>query len=555
VPAAYFTADHRTCDVLIVGGGANGTGVARDLALRGLSVVLVEKKDFAAGASGANSGMIHGGIRYLRLDPGVTEVSSRDSGYIQRIAPHLLFRIPFIFPVLRRGAVPTLGEQAFLYAAEVYFSAYDVYQPLKGGRPSTRLTAEEALALEPGLRPDLVGAVTTDEWGIDPQRLCAANALSAQSSGAVLLTHTELLALSRDERGRVIGGEVQREGRRALVRARAVLNAGGPWAPRIAALAGVDIKLRPGKGVHLTLDRRLSNYGIICNAVDGRQIFIYPHEDTSLIGTTDDDYFGDLDRIPIGHDEVEYLVSGIESVFPGVRGARIQNAWAGIRPTLYAYGTPEEALSREHAVVDHAADGAPGFFSLLGGKLASYRLQAEEVSDLIARQLGNAEPCRTHVLPLPGGESRPDPEQLAAAHGVPAWVADRCVYRQGARAEGILSEVHGEPWLRGLLCPCEQVTYAEARHCVREELAENLSDLRRRCRVGMGVCQGLRCAAPAASLMRSELGWTPEATRAELWRFLQARFEGQAPVLDGETAAQAELLRQAYFQAGGLRHP
>jgi glycerol-3-phosphate dehydrogenase len=555
VPGTPSTADHRLYDVLIVGGGVNGTGVARDLALRGLSVVLVEKKDFAAGASGANSGMIHGGIRYLRQDPGVTEISSRDSGYIQRIAPHLLFRIPFIFPVLRRGAVPTLAEQTYLYGAEVYFSAYDVYQPLKGGRPSSRLTPEEALTLEPGLRPELVGAVTTDEWGIDPQRLCAANALSAQANGAVLFTHTEVLALPRDADGRMLGAEVRRGGRKAFVRARTVLNAGGPWAARVAALAGVEVKLRPGKGVHLTLDRRLSNYGIIANAVDGRQIFLYPHEQTSIIGTTDDDYYGDLDHIPISHDEVEYLLCGIESVLPEVRRARIQSAWAGIRPTLFEYGPTEEALPREHAVVDHSGDGVPGFYSLLGGKLASYRLQSEEASDLIAHALGNTEPCRTHLLPLPGGESRPDPAELGRAHGFPAWVAERCVYRHGAKADAILSQAHDEPWLRGLLCPCEQVTYAEARHCVREELAENLSDLRRRCRLGMGLCQGLRCATPAASLMRAELGWTPDATRAELWRFLQSRFEGQAPVLDGESLAQHELLRQSYFQAGALQRP
>jgi glycerol-3-phosphate dehydrogenase len=542
-------------DVLIVGGGVNGVGVARDLALRGLSVALVEKKDFAAGASGANSGMIHGGIRYLRQDPAVTAISSRDSGYIQRIAPHLLFRIPFMFPVLRRGAVPTLGEQAYLYAAEVYFSAYDAYQPLKGGRPSSRLSADEALALEPGLRPELMGAVTTDEWGIDPQRLCAANALSAQASGASLLTHCEVLALPRDGQGRLLGAEVRREGHRTLLRARAVVNAAGPWAARVAALAGVEVKLRPGKGVHLSLDRRLSNYGVIANAIDGRQIFVYPHEQTSIIGTTDDDYFGDLDDIPITHDEVEYLLGGIESVFPGVRQARITNAWAGIRPTLFEYGKEEDALSREHAVVDHAQDGVPGFYSLLGGKLASYRLQSEEMSDLVAHALGNSEPCRTHLLPLPGGETRPAPEELARAHGVPPWVAERCIYRHGAAADGILAQGHDEPWLRALLCECEQVTYAEARHCVRHELAKNLSDLRRRCRLGMGLCQGLRCAAPAAGLLRGELGWSADEARAEVWRFLQARFEGQAPVLDGEGVAQHELLRGAFCQAGALARP
>ena len=130
---------------------------------------------------------------------------------------------------------------------------------------------------------------------------------------------------------------------------------------------------------------------------------------------------------------MEYLLSGIESVFPSVRQARIQSAWAGIRPTLYQYGPSEDALPREHAVADHARDGVPGFYSLLGGKLASYRLQSEEASDLIARALGNTEPCRTYLMPLPGGESRPDPVELARLHGFPAWVSgSACPARHAA---------------------------------------------------------------------------------------------------------------------------
>src|SRR5581483_7315437 len=214
----------------------------------------------ASGASGANSGMIHGGIRYLLTDPEVTELSCIDSGYIQRIAPHLLFRIPFIFPVLRKGVEPSLPEQLYLYGAEVLFSAYDRYQPYKRGLPSARLSPEETLSLEPSLRPEIVGAVTTDEWGIDPQRLCALNALDARDHGATLLTHARVTALPRGADGRILGAEIEARGARQLLAARAVLNCGGPWAPAIGALAGVEVKLRPGKGVHLTLDRRLSNY-------------------------------------------------------------------------------------------------------------------------------------------------------------------------------------------------------------------------------------------------------------------------------------------------------
>ena len=144
-------------DVLVVGGGVNGTGTARDCAMRGLKTALVEKRDVASGASGANSGMIHGGIRYLQTEPAVTKLSCINSGYIQKIAPHLLFRIPFIFPVRRKGAEPTPMERGLLYGAEVVFSMYDDYQPYKRGKPSSRLNAEETLSLEPGIPPTSSG--------------------------------------------------------------------------------------------------------------------------------------------------------------------------------------------------------------------------------------------------------------------------------------------------------------------------------------------------------------------------------------------------------------
>ncbi|MHB1847286.1 MAG: FAD-dependent oxidoreductase [Deltaproteobacteria bacterium] len=536
-------------DVLVIGGGVNGTGTARDCAMRGLRTALVEKRDVASGASGANSGMIHGGIRYLQTEPKVTRLSCIDSGYIQKIAPHLLFRIPFLFPVLRKGPTPSLFERAYLYGAETLFSMYDDYQPFKRGKPSARLTPEETLELEPGIRPELVGSLTTDEWGIDPQRLCAANALSAKAHGADVFTYAQVVGLPKGEGGRVLGAEVRREGRTELLSARTVLNASGPWSPRVAALAGVEVRLRPAKGVHLTLDRRLSNYGIITTAVDGRQIFVYPHEQTSVIGTTDDDYYGDPDRIPITGDEVEYLLQGIEHVFPRVREARILRAWAGVRPTLYRYGPSEDALSRDHELVDHAKDGVPGFYSLLGGKLASYRIMAEETTDALCQALGRTEPCRTHLEPLPGGERLPDAGELAREHGVPEWVAGRCIYRHGQLADGILSQVRDEPWLGATLCACEQVSFAEARFAIRNELVQTLSDLRRRCRVGMGICQGTRCAGAAASLLAREKRLSPAHLREELHGFLAARFAGQRPVLSGAGMAEQELSRAIYRDA------
>src|SRR6185437_5704053 len=172
-------------DVVVVGGGVNGLGVARDATKRGLKVMLFERNDLAFGASGNSSGMIHGGARYLTYDPHVTETSCRDSGHIQAIAPHLLFRIPFLMPVesTRKGRM-------LFPLMDAFFATYDEYQPLKRGKPHGRLTPEELRALEPGLAGDLVGGFSFDEWGIDGARLCVANAVDAMERGARILVGT-----------------------------------------------------------------------------------------------------------------------------------------------------------------------------------------------------------------------------------------------------------------------------------------------------------------------------------------------------------------------------
>jgi glycerol-3-phosphate dehydrogenase len=545
----------RSYDLLVIGGGVNGTGIARDAAMRGLRTMLVEKKDFAAGSSGANSGMIHGGIRYLMTDPQVTRLACLDSGYIQRIAPHLLFRIPFLYPVQPdRPGEPTLKDRALLYGAECYFEAYDRYQPLKNGKPHTRLTDEELHELEPGIVEGTLGAVTMDEYGIDPFRLCTLNARSAAAHGAVVRNHTEVTRFLRDGPA-VIGAELRnvRTGETEEVRARCVFNAAGPWAPKIGALAGVEVKMRPGKGVHVTLDRRLSNYGIICRAVDARDVFVMPHEDSSIIGTTDDDFYGDVDDLYVTADEIEYLLQAVEHTFPSVRKARVLRAWAGVRPTLFKYGPLEDALSRDHAILDHEKDGVPGLFTIIGGKLASFRAMAEEAVDDVARKLGNTAACTTHREALPGGQAVPAPaEELSQKYAVPAFAAARISYRHGAEAERVLRLAEEEHHLRAVPCSCEGVTFAELAFCLREEFADSLADLRRRCRLAMGICQGTRCAAPAAALIGGERQLSFESTLSELTSLLDERWKGNRAVLAGDGLAQAELAQGAYYTTGAL---
>lgn len=546
----------RLYDLIVIGGGVNGTGIARDAAQRGLKTLLVEKRDVAAGSSGANSGMIHGGVRYLRYDRAVTELACIDSGYIQRIAPHLLFRIPFLFPVRAKDpAHPTFRERLLRYGVEVYLGTYDLFQVHKRGKESAPLTAEEAYALEPSISRDLLGAVSFDEWGIDPFRLCAANVVSAQAHGADVLTYARVTAFSRGAGGRVTGVEVRDEasGRTAHFAGRVVFNAGGPWAPRIAGLAGLDLKIRPGKGVHLTLDRRVSNYGVICQTVDGRDIFVMPHEQTSIIGTTDDDYYGDPDDLRVTEDEVKYLWQAAVRTLPSVAEARVLRAWAGVRPTVFEYGTLEDALSREHELHDHGREGAPGLLSIVGGKLASYRIMSEEAVDLVERTLGiEHRPCRTHLEPLPGGERFPDVAGLAQAYRIPEPIVARLAYRHGRNAEEICELADRDPVLRAPVCRCEGVIGAELVWSIRHEEARRLVDLRRRNRLAMGPCQGTECAATAAALFARERDLSPAEHRRELYDLLLVRWKGKRPVLDGAALAQEELAAGAYLGTGAL---
>src|SRR6266540_1666129 len=483
----YARAVAADFDVIVLGGGANGTGVARDCAMRGLRVLLLEKADFGVGASGNSSGMIHGGIRYMLSDRSVTALACRDSGYIQRIAPHLLFRIPFLMPFASRKEGATLVERATWYATEVYVGTYDLFQPLKRGKPSTRLSAEELYVLEPGLRRGLAGAVTLDEWGIDAFRLCVLNALDAAARGADVRTWTEARELLR-ETGRVRGVRFRDAltGEEGEARAPVVFNATGAWSPALARRNGVRVPMRPGKGVHLTLDRRFSNYGVICAAVDGRQMFLMPHERESIIGTTDDDYYGDPDDLEATNDEVEYLLEGTASLVPGVRDARVTRAWCGVRTTLYEYGPNEDALSREHQLHDGAGDGL-----------------------------------------------------------VAAPVAARLVYRHGSRAREVLRLVADDPRLGLVLCRDEAILAAEVVYCARHEKVRRLQDLRRRCRVGLGACAGVDCARISAQLAGRELGWDADRIRAELADLLDQGWRERRAVLDGAQLAQEELVRGA----------
>lgn len=539
-------------DVVIIGGGVNGTGIARDCAYRGYSTCLLEQRDLAAGASGANSGMIHGGARYMIADVATTKKSCEDSGYIQQMAPHMLFRIPFLMPIMQKGIAGRIYGSLF----ETYFEGYDQFQPLKNGKPHTRLTTDEAVEVEPGLVPKINGAVTMDEWGIDPFRLCAANALSAAEAGAIIRNHVRVESfVFEGEKVAGVRAEDYRTGKLEEIRARVVFNAAGPWVLKVLEGSGASAKMRPGKGVHVILDRRVVNVAIMCSAVDGRSIFIMPHDNSTIIGTTDDDFYGDPDNITVSKDEVEYLLQGIERVLPQVRSARIVRVMAGVRPTLHKWGPNEDELSRDHKVYDHGAqDGVKGLFSMVGGKLAAYRIMSEDATDMIGEYLQQPAPCTTHGKPLPGGEKELDLSKLAEKTGFSEYALARINFRHGSRTEDIAALCKERPGLQRIVCACEPVTAAELTYSIRSEWAAKLSDLRRRTRLGTGPCQGCRCTLEAGCVLADELGHSGAGQLFETYDFLRNRWKGKVPILEGEQVAQEELLQQTYLRTLGMGH-
>lgn len=543
MPPVESNSDAPGFDVIVIGGGVNGTGVARDAALRGLKVALFERNDVAYGASGNSSGMIHGGPRYLSYNPDVTHTSCVDSGHIQRIAPHLLFRIPFLIPVY--GDSRSWFSKLAVSGYDGFFHLYDRYQPLKRGNPHCLLKPDELRQLEPGLI-ETAGGVTFDEWGIDGVRLCIGNLVDAIERGAEARVHTTVTEILRHDDGRVRGVRYRDRvsGQSGVCTAKFVVNATGAWAPITASLGHLSpdvARIRPGKGIHVFLDRRLTNYAIVAKAIDGRQVFLMPWQNMSVLGTTDDDYYGDLDHVVATTDEVRYLFEAVERVFPAIRRARAIGTWGGVRPTLYGWGMPEDELSREHEIVDHGTDGAEGLFSMVGGKLASFRLFAEEMTDLLVKRLGQDVRCRTHQVPLPGGDAQVSPMQLVERGGMEAVTATRLEYRHGSRSLRILERMHRDPRESAVVCTCEPVTLAEIRYVIEHELASTVDDVSRRTRLGLGACGGMRCAVRCGRILAAATERAPREGQKMALSFLASSAARRKSALGPEQARQEAL--------------
>jgi glycerol-3-phosphate dehydrogenase len=379
-------------DLAVIGGGVTGAGVARDAALRGLKVVVVERGAPGGGTTAASTHLIHGGVRYLLYDRLTTHATCWDSGHIVRTAGDRLTRLPILWPVYR-------GHSRGLETVETLLEEYDRFQPMKYGRAHLRLTPEACLRLVPGLKAEgLRGGLVFDEWWVDAQALAGAVLDSARAAGAEVLTGAGAEAILRD--GAAAAGV--RAGGKDL-RARVTVNAAGPWADRVARLAGARLPLRLMKGTHLIWDDpRKVPVGLLLEAADrGRYVFVVPSPLGTWVGPTDLPGPDDPDATRTTPEETRYLLDSVRRYFANWP-REPDRTIVGSRPILGQPGG-EKLLSRDFSVFDHGTrDGVPGLLTIGGGKMSDFRVMAEAATDAVCARLGVSAPCATHLTALDG---------------------------------------------------------------------------------------------------------------------------------------------------------
>jgi glycerol-3-phosphate dehydrogenase len=515
-------------DLLIVGGGITGAGIARDAAMRGLRTVLVEQGDLGNGTSSRSSRLIHGGLRYLeqgRLR--LVLEANRERRVLLRLAPHLVRPLPFVFPLHQ-------GDRVSLWRLAAGMWLYDLLALFRNVAPHRMLSKRALLAGEPMIRErGLLGGARYFDAQCDDARLVLATARSAVLHGATITTYTVVDGLELAD-GRVTGARLVDvlSGERGIVRAAAVVNATGPWADRVRQLEDPACRplLRPTKGVHVVVPRsRLGHHEAIAflSPIDGRVMFALPWGDDSYVGTTDTDAWEPPEAVVAKPDDLVYLLRSVNALFPNARlGVEdVRATWAGLRPLLRGEPTGPSGVSREHAIVE----GPSGMITVAGGKLTTYRVMARDAVDRVVQQLterGHRLELRaapTEAEPLPGGETAEfGPFHRGALElGLSGETADHLVRHFGTETAGIVNLARAQRELQRRLHPAHPAIEAEVVHAARRELAQRVDDVLVR-RIHMYYeteDRGEAAASRTAQLLGRELGWTGSRIAEEHARY------------------------------------
>ncbi|HWL64802.1 MAG TPA: glycerol-3-phosphate dehydrogenase/oxidase [Actinomycetota bacterium] len=494
-------------DLLVVGGGITGAGIALDAASRGLTVGLVERLDFASGTSSKSSKLIHGGLRYLeQREFGLMREACTERDLLRRLAPHLVEPVPFVLPASHRSTRAKYGVGLWAYDALASFRNLKVHKHLDG--------PEVERMVPPLPRGKIRGGYVFYDCRTDDVRLVMEVLVQAVRYGAIAVNHAVVRDLDGTSEGCSAVVEDSTSGDVFDVRARRVVVAAGVWADRLESLAKQDAppRLRPSKGIHLVFSRDripLSNSAaFIPDSERKRMLFVIPWLDHVLVGTTDTAYEGSLDHPTVGPEDRAYCLDSINKIFGlGLGEQDISGAYAGLRPLIAGKRDVTADLSRRHAVYEIA----PGILGITGGKLTTYRRMARDAVDRVAEDLGSQTRCRTRWIRL--GSSDPDRLKVAVArrarrmHIGPQTVDD-IVRRYGDRAQDVLT-VAEELGLGGPLVGGQVPLAAEAAYCARHEMVVHLSDLlARRTRLALvdpmaGIGEGSR----ATEVLGAELLW------------------------------------------------
>jgi glycerol-3-phosphate dehydrogenase len=506
--------------VLIIGGGATGTGLARDLALRGVHCVLCEKTDINAGASGANHGYLHSGARYVAKDSATAEECWKESRILRKIAPQCIEETGGLW-------VAVQGDD------EKYAADFPQFCR-RSGIPVKAVDPQEAREREPCLSDKIIAAYAVPEAAIDPFRLSCENIQDAVGLGTTLLRWSKVVGFKRKNR-RVEAAYLldTRSGEQRLVEADVVVNAAGAWAGEVAALLGAKINVVFSKGTLIITHQRISR-GVVMRLrppSDGDALI--PAGTVSIFGTSSVTIGSPDDCYPTVA-EVDHIIRQGAPLLPVLEQTRLIRAYAGVRPLVGLPGSDDRALSRDMALIDHSADGFENFISITGGKLTTYRLMAEKTADLVCQRLGNSTPCVTGTTPLP---SNPVCRWTETAFAPKQWL------RQNDPKDLIM-------------CECELVPQSAVNgiiHAIGNQAeGPKLMTLLHHSRLGRGACQGTFCGIRALAHFYNMNKVVADEGLTDLKVFLRHRWKGQCPILWGSQLQQAELEEALHCGLFGL---
>lgn len=525
-------------DVIIVGGGITGAGTARDCALRGLRVLLIERMDIATGATGRNHGLLHSGARYAVTDQESARECIEENMILRKIASHCVEETD--------GFFISLPEDDLSYQAKFVESCK------AAGIRAEIIDPEEAKRLEPSVNPSITGAVRVPDGSVDPFRLTSANITDAKLHGARIAVYTELLSFIKE--GNTVRGVRVHDrisGKETEYYAPVTVNAGGIWGHRIAEMAGATINMFPAKGALLIFGHRVNNIVLNRCRKPANADILVPGDTICVIGTTSSRVpFEEVDNMYVTPEEVDLLLTEGAKLAPSLASTRILRAYAGVRPLVSADNDPSgRNISRGIVLIDHETrDGIKGLISITGGKLMTYRLMGEWATDAVCRKLGIDRKCETMNLRLPGSAEESTEEISRKIWAKPNTQQKATAGRHGNLAGKIAADGGQNS---ALVCECEEVSVGEVEYAIDELDVHNLVDLRRRTRVGMGTCQGELCACRAAGLLAKAMKCANDS-KADLCRFTNERWKGIYPIAWGDSLRENEYSQWVYAGVCGL---